>query len=432
MSILRNPVNPVLYFLLAPMVSAFAMTVLKMAGQPAPSLFQPTVIQAAPGLKPIFASGFASTGKTRLVHAPSMVELGDGRIMAFWFAGSREGAADVVIHSSVYDPRTINWSAEKTVTSRLRTQADEHRYVRKLGNPVPTTDATGKVWLFYVSAVGGWSTSAVNLMTSVDEGEHWSRARRLVTSPFLNLSTLVKTPPFFYRDGTLGLPVYHEMLGKFGELLRLDKSGKVISKQRLSDGRQTLQPLLLIENERDALALMRYSGPHPRRAQQVASRDGGMHWSSPEPSELPNPDSAMGGVVLHDGSLLVVLNHNEVMRDELSLAWSNDQGRHWRVIYRFEDERRLRGLSFSAEAFTENTMRLVKKTDATIENSKDYVSAVGDTMCKGHPCRFQFDYPYLIQTGNGTFHLLYTWNRAYIKHVQFNQAWLEARRAQPE
>ncbi len=418
------------YFLLAAMLSAFAMAVLKMAGQPAPSLFQPSAIQAAEGANPMFASGFASTGKTRLVHAPSMVELSDGRIMAFWFAGSREGAADVVIHSSVYDPHTINWSEEKTVTSRLRTQTDVHRYVRKLGNPVPTRDAAGKLWLFYVSAVGGWSTSAVNLMTSVDEGEHWSRARRLVTSPFLNFSTLVKTPPFFYRDGTLGLPIYHEMLGKFGELLRLDKSGKVVSKQRLSYGRQTLQPLLLIESERDALALMRYSGPHPRRARQVASRDDGKHWSAAEPSELPNPDSAMAGVTLADGSLLVALNHNERMRDELSLASSNDEGRHWRVLYHFEDERQLRGLSVSPEAFTENTMRLVKKTDATIENSEDYVSAVRDTMCQGHPCRFRFDYPYLIQAGSGTFHLLYTWNRAYIKHVQFNQAWLEARRSE--
>jgi len=429
MSILRNPVP---YFLLAAMVSAFAMTVLKMAGQPAPSLFQPSAIQTAPGSEPIFASRFASTGKTRLVHAPSMVELDDGRIMAFWFAGSREGAADVVIHSSVYNPNTMNWSEEKTVTSRLQTQKDVHRYVRKLGNPVPIRDAAGKLWLFYVSAVGGWSTSAVNLITSVDKGKHWSQGRRLVTSPFLNLSTLVKTPPFFYRDGTLGLPIYHEMVGKFGELLRLDKSGTVVSKQRLSYGRQTLQPLLLIENARNALALMRYSGPPPRRARRVVSQDGGKHWSALEPSELPNPDSAMAGVALDDGSLLVVLNHNEVMRDELSLVSSNDEGQHWRVLYHFEDERRWRGRSLSAETFTENTIRLVEKTDASIENSKGYVAAVRDTMCQGQPCRFQFDYPYLIQTSNGTFHLLYTWNRAYIKHIQFNQAWLEARRSEAE
>ena len=36
----------------------------------------------------------------------------------------------------------------------------------------------------------------------------------------------------------------------------------------------------------------------------------------------------------------------------------------------------------------------------------------------------QFSYPWLMQTSDGEFHLLYTWHRLGIKHVQFNQAWL--------
>jgi predicted neuraminidase len=31
----------------------------------------------------------------------------------------------------------------------------------------------------------------------------------------------------------------------------------------------------------------------------------------------------------------------------------------------------------------------------------------------------------LLQTRRGDFHLVYTWNRTFIKHVQFNQAWLD-------
>ena len=38
-----------------------------------------------------------------------------------------------------------------------------NRYIRKLGNPVVTRDAAGRIWLFYVSvSVGGWSGSAIN------------------------------------------------------------------------------------------------------------------------------------------------------------------------------------------------------------------------------------------------------------------------------
>jgi predicted neuraminidase len=46
-------------------------------------------------------------------------------------------------------------------------------------------------------------------------------------------------------------------------------------------------------------------------------------------------------------------------------------------------------------------------------------------MCVEQACRFEFSYPYLIRTQNGDFHLAYTWNRAFIKHLAFNRAWLE-------
>jgi len=42
------------------------------------------------------------------VHAASLIALKDGAIRAFWFAGSREGAADVVINSAVFDPKLIS------------------------------------------------------------------------------------------------------------------------------------------------------------------------------------------------------------------------------------------------------------------------------------------------------------------------------------
>jgi hypothetical protein len=50
-----------------------------------------------------------------------------------------------------------------------------------------------------------------------------------------------------------------------------------------------------------------------------------------------------------------------------------------------------------------------------------------ETMCsktKG-TCTFQFDYPYLIESSDGNFHLAYTWNKSFIKYVSFNRAWLE-------
>ena len=214
------------------------------------------------------------------------------------------------------------------------------------------------------------------------------------------------------------------MTGKFAELLRIDQQGRVIDKQRLSHGRVTLQPLLLIESARDAVALLRYSGPLPRMARQMSTTDGGVAWSRAKPSSLPNPDAAMAGVALADGGLLMVLNNNQSMRDDLTLLRSDDRGKQWRVLYQFEDQRRWRGHIFTPQQFLDELLLQVEQSDRVVTSPKRVAIAAREVMCSAHPCWFQYDYPYMIQARDGTFHLLYTWNRSYIKHIQFNRAWL--------
>ena len=55
--------------------------------------------------------------------------------------------------------------------------------------------------------------------------------------------------------------------------------------------------------------------------------------------------------------------------------------------------------------------------DEYVDSAKARVRADGG-------CGFEFSYPYLIQSRNGDFHLTYTWNRVFIKHVTFDQTWL--------
>lgn len=44
----------------------------------------------------------------------------------------------------------------------------------------------------------------------------------------------------------------------------------------------------------------------------------------------------------------------------------------------------------------------------------------------------QFSYLWLLQTSDGTIHLLYTWHRSHIKHLAFNSAWLNQNDQEPE
>jgi predicted neuraminidase len=140
----------------------------------------------------------------------------------------------------------------------------------------------------------------------------------------------------------------------------------------------------------NAVNFMRYCGKGKRRVWKSETEDGGLSWDQPEPIEdLPNPNSAIAGLRLSNGDILLAFNDSADYRDNMSIARSDDNGTTWRDLYSFEK---------------------VKK-------------GAGGT-------RHKYSYPSLIQTRDGTIHLFYTWRRTKIKHVQFNQAWLEQKMRQ--
>lgn len=399
----------------------------KALGHPRPAAFEVARVAEPRGEAPRMNARFVSKRQGVLAHAASLVELRDGRIRAFWYSGSREGARDVEIHGAVFDPRLGEWGAEHTVVTRPAMQRALRRTVAKLGNPVAARGADGTLWLFCVTvSVGGWAGSSITAIASSDEGETWSVPRRLVTSPFLNLSTLVKGTPFLYADGTLGLPAYHEFIGKFGEVLRLDSSGAVLDKQRLTHGGHSLQPVVLVTGETDALALMRHSGSTaPRRVVVTSTADAGGHWAPESKSPLANPDAALSGVVLADGTLLLALNDIEEDRDVLSLAVSRDGGVRWERIHDLENQRARRAVPFDRASYRGVLAALAGDTGAAAGDAAAITASAESRSCKDDRCGFEFSYPYLIQARNGEFHLAYTWNSAFIKHVRFNRAWLD-------
>lgn len=300
------------------------------------------------------------------------------RLLAAWFGGSREGAADVSLYQSGWTLGKA-WAPAREMLSRTEAERQLGRNVRKLGNPLFVSEP-GRLQLFFVSvSYGGWAGSAINRSQSDDDGASWSEARRLVTSPFFNLSTLVRNPGSWYSDGSLGLPVYHEFINKHGEWLRLDTDGRVLGKSRMAMPRPTLQPAVVPLDGEHAVAALRDSGPGPNQIQWSETRDGGQNWVQKSARSIPNPNSAAAMIGLRDGSLLMACNPIPGNRNQLSLLRSTDQGDTWNLV-------------------------------RVIEASPDD--------------REEFSYPALLQDRTGMIHLLYTWKRQGIRHARFTQAWL--------
>lgn len=387
------------------------------AWAPAPAFSVPQDVDVAPAPGDDWQLFSASDAATRLVHAASMVELPDGRLRAFWFAGSREGAVDVAIHSAVFDPVSGVWSPERPVIQREQVEAALGRNIRKLGNAVPVRDGDLLRLYFVAVSMGGWGGSRLAVAESADLGGSWQVTGTLVTSPFLNISTLVKGAPVRFADGSLGLPVYHEFLGKFGELLRLSPEQRVLEKQRIGHARESIQPVLFIQSPTEATALLRNeSESRPGGLFESHTEDRGDHWSALAHSGLPNPGSAVGGVSLGPLHWLVGANHNPHERDSLAVLESRDAGGDWQLVKLLHDRAPHGNQPVSRERY----LRLIAGELADFRQApprQAVLDRAEANKCRGEGCTFQFDYPYLLRAANGDIHLLYTWNKTLVGHA---------------
>ena len=343
-----------------------------------------------PSIPSPIATWLPDTGATS-VHAASLIALKDGAVRAFWFAGSREGAADVSIYSAVFDPRSSSWSAPTVVMDRVSAETGLSRYIAKLGNPVPSRMADGRLQLFFVTvSIGGWAGSSISSIMSDDEGLTWNNPQRLISSPLINLSTLVKSPPVLFTDGRLGLPAYHEWIGRFGEFLRVD-AGQVIDKRRMSSGRGAIQPLVFVNSAQEGTAYFRQTRSSSQAKQVPVSQtqNAGQSWQVAEDLPMANPNSAVAGLQFNNGVRILVLNNIETGRYRLTLLMSDPKSNQWQVIEVLEDD----------EALPDQN-------------------------------RKEFSYPYLISVDGNDAHLVYTWDRKKIRHRYFSGAWLKRANSQ--
>jgi predicted neuraminidase len=383
-----------------------------------PASSKPTTSSQAPQIQ----AQFVSSNPGQAVHAPSMVELKDGNLRAVWFSGSREGAGDVTIQTAVMNLTSQRWEAETTLFSRAQLERGMWRYVKKIGNPVIARAPDGSLHLWVVNvSLGGWAGSAITWMRSADEGATWSTPKRLVASPFLNISTLVKGAPVAMADGSVSLPVYHEFITKFGEVLHLNAQGQMIDKTRIPGSRTSLQPVVLVASPLEAAAYMRAG--QGGKVVMSSTLDAGKTWAQASAINLPNPDSALAGLVSSSGNKWLALNPTAAGRQSLALFKANSNGRFDASKPLFvEGAGGASPASLSVAKHSALLGRELKAQGASDVDVQAYVASSARQLCGATSCVQEFSYPFLLQTRDGSLHLVYTWHRSRIKHVRLGAA----------
>jgi BNR repeat-like domain len=175
------------------------------------------------------------------------------------------------------------------------------------------------------------------------------------------------TAPVVLGDGSLLCPSSTEHLGWRARLERTADLGESWEKLRpLNRWRElgAIQPCILAYPSGRMQVLCR---TRQRVIAACWSSDGGRTWGSMQATSLPNPDSGIDAVALHDGRALLAYNPSRAARTPLCLAVSSD-GVAWRNVLVLAD-------------------------------------GVGE-----------YSYPAIIQGQDRSLHVTYTWNRRRIRY----------------
>jgi predicted neuraminidase len=337
------------------------------------------------------------------VHASCIIEEPGGDLRAVWyengtplpppyFSVQRDKSDDVRIGGARKAKGAQGWERPFVMADTFGVSDN---------NPCLAVDKQNRLWLIYATLLGvperAWGSALVRYRISRNF-EHagapvWDKQDILVphvpglrqsrgaaqgkANPLLErLGWMPRAHPLIRSDGALVLPLANENSGIACMAITQD-GGETWTFSDPVPGHGLEQPTLVELADGLIVAFFRNDGLE-HRIRRSESKDGGLTWGPVTLTDRPHPGAGIEAAMLRNGHLALIYNDTEKERDKLAVSISTNNGAAWQ--------------------WTRH-----------IENTP-----------KG-----RFDYPSLIQSRDGSLHASYSHNTQTIKHVHFDEAWVQ-------
>lgn len=294
-------------------------------------------------------------------HCSTLAEAPNGDLLCVWFGGSYECADDQVLFLARRKKGATAWETPQVLTRGV--------FLHPPGNAVIFRASPDRMMVLYDRMEeerplrrGRWRKGQLMCRYSDDSGCTWSED----TAVMMNVGG-IRNAPITLQTGELMAPMSNP---KPCFLVTRDGGGAWEVSGSIDTGGQ---PTVVQRNDGSLLCFLR-SQP---KILQSESHDGGRTWTPAVPSPFRCPGAGVAMCRLDNGHLLLVFNDSALDRTPLSIVRSTDEGATWEKPVHLES------------------------------NPGEY------------------SYPCVIRTSDGNIHVSYTFLRFSIKHVEFNERWIE-------
>lgn len=368
-----------------------------------------------------------ASGEHGHVHASCIVECPNGDLRVIWyengtplpdpyFSKQRDKSDDVRIGGSRRPHGATAWETPFVMADSFGVSDN---------NPCMVIDKSGRLWLIRATLLAvpqsAWGSALLRYSISSDYDKPgrpvWQKEDVLIPHPegieaivnqslakmeedgrrsperleayrkriaemlknpiYQRLGWMPRAHPFIRSDGTVMIPLSNENFN-IAAMAMTNDGGETWKLSKMVPEGGLTQPTLVEFPDGRMSAFFRNSDRR-RRIKRSDSNDGGMTWSEVRVTTLSHPGAGIEAVRLQNGHLAMVYNDKEENpRDRMAVSISTDDGATWKWTRHLDD----------------------------VPGSR-------------------FDYPSMIQSQDGSLHVTYSDNLKTVKHVHFNEAWVQ-------
>jgi predicted neuraminidase len=353
-------------------------------------------------------------------HAAFLATLDDGSLACLWFGGTLEGKSDISIFGSVLAPGGESWGPYAQLSN------DPERSEQ---NPVLWKNGNGLWQLLHTAQPAGNQDECLLRARKISfDGNVLSGADPRVIG--LPLGCFIRGRFVRRKDGAWMMPIFR-CVSRLGQRWNGSHDTAAVGISHDEGASWTLHDvpgsigsvhMTIVPLDGDHMVAF-YRRRQSDFVHRSESLDGGMTWSAPQPTDVPNNNSSISVIRLQDGRLAMVCNPT-------SAATSDDRRVSlYDEIEAGDDRPDASGGCSPIWGVPRAPLTLCISDDTGLSWPLRRIVDTSSGACLSNNSEDgrnqELSYPYILEGAAGDLHVAYTYFRRAIKYVRLPVGWID-------